>query len=145
MLIIRANVWRLIDALTEANYSFSKACCIHFTMLWIESFWVKSSNWSKLTKHRTTVWSEAVVGKSVRSGKLCVNVICPNVWRHTHTHTKVSASVRGLTELDSKLFLCIETCIEQTAPSTFTNHFESKRTCWTIYQIVNFSNIMFRV
>jgi len=21
---------------------------------------------------------------------------------------------------------------EQTAPSTFTNHFESKRTCWTI-------------
>jgi len=25
MLIIRANVWRLIDALTEANYFFSKA------------------------------------------------------------------------------------------------------------------------
>jgi len=49
----------------------------------IESFWVKSSNWSKLTKHCTTVQSEAAVGKSVRSGKLCANVICPNVWRHT--------------------------------------------------------------
>jgi len=50
---------------------------------WIESFWVKSSNWSKSTKHRTTVWSEAAAGKSVRSGKLCANVICPDVWRHT--------------------------------------------------------------
>jgi len=29
MLIIRANVWRLIDALTEANYSFCKAYSIH--------------------------------------------------------------------------------------------------------------------
>jgi len=29
MLIIRANVWRLIDALTEANYFFSKAYSIH--------------------------------------------------------------------------------------------------------------------
>ena len=69
----------------------------------IESFWVKSSNWSKLTKHRTTVRSEAAVGKSVRSEKLCANVICPNVWRHKHK--KVSASVRRLTELDSKKFL----------------------------------------
>ena len=33
----------------------------------IESFWVKPSNWSKLTKHRMTVRSEAAVGKSVRS------------------------------------------------------------------------------
>ena len=39
MLIIRANVWRLIGALTEANYLFSKAYSIHlhyiihFTML----------------------------------------------------------------------------------------------------------------
>ena len=49
----------------------------------IESFWVKPSNWSKSTKHRMTVRSEAAVGKSVRSGKLCANVICPNVWRHT--------------------------------------------------------------
>ena len=30
----------------------------------IESFWVKPSNWSKLTKHRMTVRSEAAVGKS---------------------------------------------------------------------------------
>jgi len=49
----------------------------------IESFWVKPSNWSKLTKHRTTVWSEAVVGKSLRNGQLCANVIWPNAWRHT--------------------------------------------------------------
>jgi len=50
----------------------------------IGSFWVKLYNWSKLTKHRTTVRSETAVGKSVWSGKLCANVICPNVWRHTH-------------------------------------------------------------
>jgi len=52
----------------------------------IESFWVKLSNWSKLTKYLacTTVRSEAAVGKSVWNGKLCANVICPNVWRHTH-------------------------------------------------------------
>ena len=39
MLIIRANVWRLIDALTEANYSFQRGIeysltihyAIHFT------------------------------------------------------------------------------------------------------------------
>jgi len=49
----------------------------------IESVWVKPSNWSKLTKHRMTVRSEAAVGKSMRSGKLCANVIFPNVWRHT--------------------------------------------------------------
>jgi len=49
----------------------------------IEPFWVKSSKWSKLTNHPTTVRSEAAVEKSVRSGKLCANVICPNVWRHT--------------------------------------------------------------
>jgi len=49
----------------------------------IGSFWVKSSNWSKLTKHRTTARSEAAVGKSVGIGKLCANVICPNVWRRT--------------------------------------------------------------
>jgi len=95
-LIIRANVWRLVDALTEANYSFQQGVqysltvhyAIHFTnhvrqSQAFESFWVKSSNWSKLTKHRTTVRSEVVVGKSVRSGNLCANVICPNVWRHT--------------------------------------------------------------
>ena len=29
MLIMRAKVWRLIDVLTEANYSFSKAYSIH--------------------------------------------------------------------------------------------------------------------
>jgi len=29
----------------------------------------------KLTKHRTTVQSEAAVEKSVQSGKLCVNVL----------------------------------------------------------------------
>ena len=44
----------------------------------IESFWVKSSNWSKLRKHRMTVRSEAALGKSVRSGNLRANVICPN-------------------------------------------------------------------
>ena len=60
----------------------------------IESFWVKPSNWSKLTKHCMTVRSEAAVGMSVRSGKLCANVICPNVWRHTQK--KVSAPVHGL-------------------------------------------------
>jgi len=63
---------------------------IHFvTMLGkakrlIECVWVESSNWSKLTKHRLTVRSEAGVGKSVQSGKLCANLICPNVWRHTY-------------------------------------------------------------
>jgi len=73
---------------------FSKACSIHlhyaahFTnnVRQSQAFnWVKPSNWSKLTKHRTTVRSEAVVGKSVRSGNSCANVICPNVWRNTHT------------------------------------------------------------
>jgi len=72
----------------------------------IESFWVKPSNWSKLTKHSMTVRSEAAVGKSVRNGKLCANVTCPNVWRHTQK--KVGASVRGLTELVRKVFLWID-------------------------------------
>ena len=58
----------------------------------IESFWVKPSNWSKLTKHRMTVRSEAAVGKFVRSGKLCATVIRPNVWRHTHKQKLVRLS-----------------------------------------------------
>jgi len=41
-----------------------------------------------------TVLSEGAIGKSVRSGKLCANVICPNVWRYTQK--EVSASVRRL-------------------------------------------------
>ena len=94
LIISRANAWRLIDALTEANYSFQQGIFTYImlftsqTMLGkakrlIESFYVKPSNWSKLTKQRMTVWSEAAIGKSVQSGKLYANVICPNVWRHT--------------------------------------------------------------
>jgi len=121
---------------------FSKAYSIHLhyaftsqTMLGkakhlIESFWVKPSNWSKLTKHCMTVRSEAAVGKSVRSRKLCANVICPNVWRHTQKKLlRLSADQQSWL---GRHFFWLITCIERTVPSTFTNHFESKRTCWTI-------------
>jgi len=43
-------------------------------------------------EHRTTVQSEVAVGKSVWSRKLCANVICPNVWRHTHRKKLVHLS-----------------------------------------------------
>jgi len=36
MLIIRANVWRLIDALTEANYSFQQGIQLGL-FLWLQS------------------------------------------------------------------------------------------------------------
>jgi len=39
-----------------------------------------------------TVRSEAALGKSVRSGNLRANVICPNVWRHTHKKKLVRLS-----------------------------------------------------
>ena len=95
----------------------------------IESFWVKSSNWSKL-KHRMTIRSEAAVGKSVRSGKICANVNCANVWRH-----RQKKSVRLTADEQSwivRYFSGLITCIEQAAQSTFTNRFESKRSCWTL-------------
>jgi len=109
---------------------------IYFTMLrkakrLIQSLWVKSSNWSKLTKHRMTVRSEASVGKSAQSGTLCTNVICPNVWRHTHKNKLVRLSADWQSWIVRYIFGLI-TCIEKTAPSTLTNHFENKRTCWTI-------------
>jgi len=104
-------LWLKLTILFSKAYSIHLLYAIHFTMLdkakrLIESFWVKSANWSKLTKHRKTLRNEAVAGKSVRSRNLCANVICPNVLRHTHK--KVSASVRRLTELDSKVFLWID-------------------------------------
>jgi len=49
------------------------------------------------------------------------------------THTK--KLVRPSADLQSwmvRYFFGLIICIEQTAPSTFTNHFESKRNCWTI-------------
>jgi len=114
MLISRANVWRLINALTEANCSFCQgieyllALCYSLhkqSMLgeakrlnnWVTEIGIrlyvhvetaKSSNWSKLTKHRTTLWSEA----AVRKFNLIYLFIADKksiVWTHTLCRTQV--------------------------------------------------------
>jgi len=83
---------------------FTKACsihlhyAIHFTnkvrqsQALIESFWDKSSNWSKLTKHRTTERSEAVVVSLGETG-IYVQTLFALMSEDTHTK-KVSASVQ---------------------------------------------------
>ena len=71
--------------------------------LYVET--AQSSNWSKLTKHHTTVRSEAAVIK------VCVK---RQVMRERSalmsedTHKKVSASMRRFTELDGKVFVWID-------------------------------------
>ena len=113
-------LWLKLTILFSKAYSIHLHYAIRFTnnVKQSQAFnWVKSSSWSKLTKHRTTIRSETAIGKSVRSGKLCASVICPNVWRHTHA--KVSTSVRRLTELDSKVFHWIDNMHRANCPFHF--------------------------
>ena len=104
-------LWLKHNFLFSKAYSIHLHYAIHFTnnVRQSQAFnWdilSQSSNWSKLTKHRTTVRSEAVVGKSVWSGSY-VQTSFAFVWRHTQK--KVSASFDRLTELDSKVFLWID-------------------------------------
>ena len=55
--------------------------------------------------------------------KLCANVICRNVWRHTQK--KVSASDRGLTELVRKVFLWIDNMHRANCPFHYNSIFGS--------------------
>jgi len=62
------------------------------------------------------------------------------------THTKkVSASVRRLTELDSKVFLWIDHMLRANCRFHLNSPLKANELAEQLYQIVNFSNIMFRV
>jgi len=95
--------------------------------LWVET--AKSSNWSKLTKHHTTVRSGPAVRKICEKRKVMRE---RSALMSEETHKKVSASVRRFTELDGKVFFGLINMHQANFPSTFTNHSESKRNCWTI-------------
>ena len=137
-------LWMKLTILFGKEHSIHQHYAIHFTNnvrqsqgfnsvreigIRLQVQTVKPSNWSKLTKHRMTVRSEAAVRKVCVKRQVMCKRSALNVCRNTKKLVRLSADLQSWMV---RYFFGLIMCIEQTAPSTFTNHFESKLNCWTI-------------